>query len=116
MILYGEELDQCTFAKNAYMINVDKHTNITKKDYTGRNIVFYQVNIPEKYSEYEKELNNFNPSILYESLIFKHTNYKNIKDELTNDGIEIEYLLDSSDKIIKNKNMNSLKKLDKITI
>lgn len=98
------------------MINIRKDVNISSKENFGRNIAFYRINIPEKYSEYEKELDNFDPSILYESLIFKHTNYKNIKNELNLDDIQIEYLIDSSKKIIKNKNVNSLKMLDKITI
>lgn len=109
-------LEKCIFPKNAYMININKNIKIDKKDFNGRNIVSYEIDMPEKYLEYQENLTGFNSTILYESFIYKNTIYKNIKKELEEDGVKILYLQDFYDKIIQNQNLNLSKKLDKITI
>ena len=61
-------------------------------------------------------LEGFNSSILYESFIYKKTNYRNIKKELLEDDAKILYLKDCNGKIMTNPNFNLPKTLDKITI
>lgn len=110
------DLEKCIFYRNAYMINIDKSVKVDKKEFGGRNIVSYKMDLPEKYLEYKDILNDFDSSILYESFIYKHTNYRNIKNELIRDEAKIAYLEDSNHKIIKNQDFNLPKKLDKISI
>lgn len=111
-----KDLEKCIFPKNGYIINIDRNIKIEKKEFSGRNIVFYEIDMPRKYMEYQEILNGFNSSILYESFIYKHTNYKNIKKELLEDDARILYLEDFNKKIIKNENLNLPKTLDKISI
>jgi len=56
----------------------------------------YFVNLPPKFRNIYKKLNNFNSSILYESLIYKKTSPKNIWDEIAKDNIEIIAIRDGS--------------------
>lgn len=111
-----KDLEKCVFAKEAYFVNVDKNIKFDKKESNERNIIFYGVDMPEKYVEYLEVLEGFNSSILYESFIYKKTNYRNIKKELLQDDAKILYLKDCNGKIVTNPNFNLPKTLDKMTI
>lgn len=111
-----KDLEMCVFPKNAYIIQVGKKIEIDKKELESRNIVFYGIDMPEKYVEYQKILDGFHESILYESFIYKHTSYRNIKKELFEDDARILYLEDFNHKKLKNPNLILPKTLDKIPI
>lgn len=108
------QIRNCIFSSNAYIINVNK--NIEKSDFEGRNLISYKINMPDKYSRFEKYFDSFDNNTLYESFLYKNTSYKNIKKELNQDGAKIVYLKDSGDKLLKKSKDNLSKKLDKITI
>lgn len=111
-----KDIEKCVFSKNAYFINLDKNIKFDKKECNERNIIFYGIDMPEKYVEFLDTLEGFNSSILYESFIYKKTNYRNIKKELLEDDAKILYLKDCNGKIMTNPNFNLPKTLDKITI
>ena len=72
--------------------------------------------MPEKYLIEQEILDVFTNKNLYEGLIYKHTSYKNIQNEMTNDDYMIMYLEDCDKKIIKTSRLNFTKTLDKIPI
>lgn len=111
-----KDLEKCVFSKKAFMISLKQNEEIQKKDWLGRNIAFFAVDMPMKYAEYQEDFTGFNGSILYESFVYKKTSYRNIKKELIEDDAKILYLLDSNYKVIKNPNLILPKTLDKITI
>ena len=110
------DLRKCVFAKGTDMIQVNRAVKFDMKEFGGKNIVFYGIDMPEKYIEYQEKMSGFNSSILYESLIYKRTSYRNIKKELEEDEAKILYLVDLEGKVIKNQNLILPKTLDKMTI
>ena len=104
------ELEQCFFKKNVFMIHLNKNIKINNKD--SRNIISYKINLPEKYLKYPRIFEGFHSNILYESFIFRNTNYKNIRNQLQKDNIKIVNLEDANQKIMKSRS----KTLDKIQI
>ena len=112
----GKDLEKCVFSKKAFLISLNQNEEIQKKDWLGRNIAFFAVDMPAKYAECQEDFAGFHGSILYESLIYKKTSPRNIKKELMEDDVRILYLLDSNYKVIKNPNLILPKTLDKITI
>ena len=111
-----KEIEKCVFPKNVYFINVEKNMKFDSKEWNEKNIIFYGIDMPEKYVEYLEILDGFNSSILYESFIYKKTSYRNIKKELIEDDAKILYLKDSNQKLLTNPNLNLPKTLDKMTI
>lgn len=93
------DLKKCAFPKNAYMVDINNTVNIDKKETNERIIISYDLGIPEKYGVYKEILTGFRNDILYESFIYKHTSYRNIKKELIEDEIKILYLIDLNYKI-----------------
>ena len=110
------DLKKCTFTKTEYMIQIHSQNCLHKKDFAGTNIVGFGLDMPEKYKEYQRELEGFSTRILYESFLYKRTSYKNIKKELVEDDAQILYLQDENYKIIKKPNLILPKTLDKIMI
>ena len=110
------DLEKCVFSKNACMIQVSRNIDMDKKKFEGKNIISYEIEMPEKYLEFQEKLEDFSNKVLYESFIFKHTNYKNIKKELLQDRVKIVHLQATDKTILKNGKKNSSKMLDKITI
>lgn len=104
------------FAKDSILINVKEDVAISKKYWEGKNITFFEMDLPEKYETYKEQLEGFDSSILYESLIYKNTNYRNIKKELAEDDAKILCLLDVNGEKMKNLEANLPKTLDKIVI
>lgn len=88
------------FLASSIIINVERHIDIKQSNFVGKNIDFYNINLPKKYKKIYDRLNNFNSSILYESLIYKRTSNKNIFNEIKEDNIEIT-VLESQGKAIK---------------
>lgn len=111
-----EEIAKCVFNKNADFINISSEIDINKNDFQGRNIIFFEIYVPEKYFEYLRKMEGFNKTILYESFIYKNTSYKNIKKEIIEDELIVESLQEFDGKMIKNDAGNFAKTLDKITI
>ena len=109
-------IERCIFSKNAYIINIDKNIKIDKKYWNGKAINSYETNMPNKYLKYKEIFDGFDNFILYESFIYKHTNYMNIKKEIEEDNVKIVNLIDSNNNIMKKTNANLVKRLDKISI
>lgn len=110
------DLEKCIFGKKGDIIQLDSTISFDKKDLVGQKIIGFGIDMPEKYAMYQEKLEGFNGSILYESLIYKHTSYKNIQKELLEDDARILYLQDSHHKIIQKPNLILPKTLDKMMI
>ncbi len=110
------DLAKCVWAKQVDIIQMKDSVLLEKKDFLGKNIVAFGIDMPEKYKEYAEKLDGFNACILYESFIYKRTSYRNIKKELLEDDARILYLQDSNHKIMKKPNLILPKALDKIMI
>lgn len=110
------DLEKCVFAKDSYIVNFLENIDISKKYWNGKNICFFEINMPEKYIELTNDFKGFNESILYESFIYKKTSYRNIKKEIIDDDVKINCLLDINKNKIKKPDLNLEKTLDKITI
>jgi len=112
----SKDLEKCILPKNGYIINTNKDIKIDKKEFGGKNIVDFQIEMSEKYLEYQEKFEGFDINKIYESIIYKKTNPKNITNEIIKDNVKILYLQDVNGKIIKNPSLNLAKTLDKITI
>lgn len=112
----SNDLEKCVYAKDSYIVNFEKNMDISKKYWDGKNISFYEIQMPKKFCEQKKFFEGFNDSILYESFIYKKTSYRNIKKEVIDDDIKINYLIDSNGNNVKKPDLNLEKTLDKITI
>ena len=110
-----DDFEKCVFSKNVHLINLQKELNLDKKGFNGTNIVSFGIDMPIKYKKYQENLQGFNSSNLYESFIYKRTNYKNIQKELFQDDAKIMYLQDSNFKILKKENLILPKTIDKMT-
>lgn len=111
-----KELEKCLFPKNSFMIHISPNIQFENSELNAKNILSYEIDMPEKYVEYQEILRGFNPCILYESFIYKRTSYCNIKKEILEDDAKILYLKAGNEKILRNPNLNLPKTLDKITI
>jgi hypothetical protein len=85
----SEEINKLKLPTNAVIVNFEENIKIKQKSFNGINANFFNVNLPIKYKEIYKKLNNFSSSSLYESLIYKKTANQNIWQEIENDNIEI---------------------------
>lgn len=106
-----EEVNKFSFSKNACIINLKDEIKINLKSFEGINASFYSVQIPNKYLVDTMLLSEFNPSILYESYIYKNTSYQNIIEEIKSDNIIIEFLYGKNGKIRKNEYLKLSKKI-----
>lgn len=84
-----EEFNNYELPKKACIINVEKQINIYSKYFEGINILSFDINIPKRYIKIIDKLRDFNSLIMYESLIYKRTSIKNIKDEIEKDKIRV---------------------------
>ena len=84
-----EEFNNYELPKKACIINVEKQINIYSKYFEGINILSFDINIPKRYIKIVDELRDFNSLIMYESLIYKRTSIKNIKEEIEKDKIRV---------------------------
>ena len=92
--------NKVTFLPSAVIVNINNYIDVKQSNFIGKNIDFYNINLPKKYKKVYNRLKNFNSSILYESFIYKKTSNKNIWNEINDDKIEI-LLLESQNKVIR---------------
>lgn len=106
-----EEINKYNFSPKSCIINLDGERKINIKSFLGINANFYEIQMPRKYLRNSLYLKNFNNSILYESYIYKNTNSQNIKKEIREDEISIQFLDGKNGRIRKNEYINLSKKI-----
>lgn len=106
-----DDINKFTFSKNACIINLKDEIKINLKSFEGINANFYSIQMPNKYLVDTTLLSEFNPTILYESYIYKNTSYQNIINEIKKDNITIEFLYGRNGKIRKNEYLKLSKKI-----
>lgn len=94
---FGEELiNKYAIQNNSIIININEDINIKSKRFNGINISYYNIAIPEKY-----RLDGFNNETMYESIIYKSGNFKNIREMIKNDKVKITGLIGNNGIICK---------------
>lgn len=106
-----EEINKYSLPKKACIINLKDNIKINSKAFEGININFYEILLPKKYLKDLVEFKDFEPSILYESFIYKNTSPINISKELDFDEVNISFLDGTKGKIRKNEYLNLSKKI-----
>lgn len=80
---------------NSIIINVSDNIDLNSKRFSGININFYKIKIPEKY-----RLNGFQNEIVYESLIFGKK-YIDIDKKIRKDKIKIKKIIGKNGPIME---------------
>lgn len=106
-----EEINKYNINSKTCIINFDKEINIRGKNFAGINVNFFDIIIPNKYIKEYYYLNDFNSTILYESLIYKKTSPENIKKEIEKDKVIINFLNGKNGIIRKNEYLKISKKI-----
>lgn len=106
-----DELNQYNINSKACIINFNGEINIKEKNFEGINVNFFDLILPIKYVRNSVYLNDFNNVIFYESLIYKKTSPENIKKEIENDKININFLNGKNGRIRKNEYLKLSKKI-----
>lgn len=107
-IVFNFDFEDKDFGKirvlgDSIIVNLENKLEVKQSNFKGEIIDFYIINLPLKYKIVYKKLNNFNSSILYESLIYKNTAIQNILKEIKNDRIEIVCLQSGNQNIFLQK-------------
>ncbi len=105
-----EEFNKYELPRKACIINLNQEMNIKSKSFEGINSNFYEIQMPVKYLK-NICLKDFFDEILYESYIYKNTNPENIKRELKQDNIRINFLIGKNERIRKNEYLKLSKKM-----
>ena len=105
-----EEFNKYELPRKACIINLNQEVNIKSKSFEGINSNFYEIQMPVKYLK-NICLKDFFDEILYESYIYKNTNPENIKRELKQDNIRINFLIGKNERIRKNEYLKLSKKM-----
>ena len=105
-----EEINNYEIPRRACIVNLNKEINIKSKCFEGINVSFYEIQMPVKYMK-NILLKDFSDEILYESYIYKNTVPENIKNELKEDNIRINFLLGKNNKVRKNEYIKLSKKM-----
>lgn len=105
------ELNQYNINSKSCIINFNGEINIKEKNFQGININFFDLILPMKYIKNSIFLKDFNNVIFYESLIYKKTSPENIKKEIENDRININFLNGKNGRIRKNEYLKLSKKI-----
>ena len=71
----------------AIIVNLNEKIILKSKRFNGININYYRINIPDEY-----KIDGFQNELIYESLLYGK-NYKNIKEKIKKDEIEINKLV-----------------------
>ena len=88
-----KDLEKVNVLRKAVIINFENVMKIDKKGFDGIICNFCYISFSyDRYLEFQKRLNHFNKTILYESFIYKQTYYKNILNDLERDNVKIEFL------------------------
>ena len=109
-------LNRFNINRKAIIVNFEREVFIQNKGFNGIVVNNYKIDFPRKYFEYEKLINNFSENVLYESIIYKKTNIKNIIKQIENDDINIKRLIGIRGEIKKQEysKIKSSKTIDKI--
>jgi hypothetical protein len=78
--------------RKSIIINFERDIKVDSKGFNGIVINFYKIHLPYLYFEQIEKFKNFQPEILYESFVYKNTNFNNIKGNIQNDNLKIHYL------------------------
>lgn len=105
-----EEFNKYELPRKTCIINLNQEVNIKSKSFEGINSNFYEIQMPVKYLK-NICLKDFFDEILYESYIYKNTNPENIKRELKQDNIRINFLIGKNERIRKNEYLKLSKKM-----
>ena len=106
-----DELNKYNINSKTCIINLKNEINIKVKSFEGINVNFFDITIPNKYMRDCHYLSGFNSAIFYESLIYKKTSPGNIKKEIENDKIIINFLNGKNGRIRKNEYLKLSKKI-----
>jgi hypothetical protein len=95
-----ELINKYRISDDAIMINISENIELDSKRFSGININYYKIQIPEKY-----KLDNFNDEIVYESLIY-NKKYTDISKRIIKDKIKIKKLIGKNGFIMENEIKN----------
>lgn len=88
-----KDVEKVNILRKSVLINFDDNIKLDKKSFDGIICNFYYISFCyNRYLEFQKKLNHFNKTTLYESLIYKHTYYKNILNDIKIDNVKVEFL------------------------
>lgn len=115
------ELQKYTINRNAIIINLEQYIIFNKTSFNGININNIELDIPDEYIEQFEEIGeNFNYTVLYESIILNLNEEKlknKVKERIKEDNIKIKYLIGNNGKIsdveLKQMVKNNIGILDK---
>ncbi len=86
---FPEELvNKYRIYEKSIIINISGKIKIFSKRFSGININYYKIKIPEKY-----KINNFKDEIVYESTILETDDFKDIASKIKKDKIKIKKLI-----------------------
>ena len=105
-----EEINKYEIPKKSCIVNLNQDVDIKTKSFDGVKANFYEIQMPTKYMK-NILLNDFSNEVVYESYIYKNTAPENIKKELKQDNIRINFLIGKKDKIRKNEYLKLSKKI-----
>lgn len=97
-----KEINKYNLNRNSIIINVNSNIKINSKAFSGINVNWYKIKVNDEYTDLFKEYNlenNFDISILYESLIYSRQKFHELKRRLKKDNVRIEYLIGTKGKI-----------------
>lgn len=100
-----EEIKKCNFKKGIVLVQFTKEKFENR---SGTTIVFYKLNMPVKYLKIFKEYKKYSQEIIYESLLYYKTSFKNLRKILKKDNISIKYFVGCNGKLPFNQIKNNL--------
>lgn len=94
---FPEELiNRYSIYRKAIIVNVRDEVKIYSKRFEGINVIDYQIILNKEHKELFKKYNlydDFENNVLYESLMYRKDNIKNIINQIKEDNIKISNLL-----------------------
>lgn len=94
---FPEELvNRYVLPKKGILVNIDEKVTIFTKRFSGININSYEIALPEEYYKFFEENNlieNFNTSILYESMLHRRSSYDSIRKQIRDNKSKIKNLI-----------------------
>lgn len=100
-----DEIKKCNFKKGNILV---QFTTEKFENRNGTTIVFYKLNLPIKYLKIFGEYKQYNQEIVYESLLYYKTSFKNLRKILKKDNISIKYFEGCNGKLSFNQIKNNL--------
>lgn len=80
------------------ILNINDKIDIKSKRFSGININYYQILMPDEY-----KLEGFQNEVIYESLIYVKNKYKDINEKIVKDKIDINKLIGNNGIIRENE-------------